>query len=168
MGTILVLEKDELLLELAASVLRKEGHRVIGRENLQQAREVLAVGKVDLILTDLFCPPYSYLDTALQSLQLLKELAPDVPVVLFTDWLGLAERRAQSEGFVGLVRKPFELNDLIDKVRAGMGRDVRTGREHPEGWEAGREPGERIRSLDSERRIEGGLDAEPSLIGLEG
>lgn len=167
MGTILVLEKDGPILELASNILRKEGHRIIPCRNPQQAIKALSGRTVDLILSELFAPPYSYLENALHSLQSLRKAAPDVPVILFTEWLGLTEKMAQSEGFLGLIRKPFDLDELIGKVAMGITRESRGISEKPTGWYVNAP--RRLLLDDVRTETAFGYDSvsEPSLVTLE-
>jgi CheY-like chemotaxis protein len=120
MSTILVIEPNTLDREHALAILEEEGHSVVACSTLRQGLDLLSVRKFDLVLTDLVCPPYSYLDIGLRDLQPLQRAARGIPLVLHTRWLGLSTERARREGYFELVRKPFEPDELMAKVAAGL------------------------------------------------
>lgn len=116
-GTVLVVDDDDGIRELAGEVLARAGFRVLkasgGREALERVREVGADG-VDVVLLDLAMPDMS----GEQAFLRLRELRGDLPVILVTgyDAAHIAENFA-ARGIDALLRKPWEPEDLVITVR---------------------------------------------------
>jgi len=116
-GSVLVVDDDDGIRELASEVLARAGFRVLtargGHEALACVREVGA-DRVDAVLLDLAMPDMSGEEAFLR----LRELRGDLPVILVTgyDAARVAERFA-ARGLDALLRKPWEPEDLIAAVR---------------------------------------------------
>ncbi len=116
---ILVVDDEKTTTRLMAELLSEGGFNVAtavsGFECLDKFRQ--QPWAFDLVLLDLNMP---FLDGE-EVFERLKEIRPDVAVLLCT---GLAQRerveRLLSEGFLGLLRKPFDPATVVRVVRATL------------------------------------------------
>jgi two-component system cell cycle sensor histidine kinase/response regulator CckA len=116
--SILVIDDEEVVLDVVRRFLQIAGHRVTCVSRGHEALDQLAAGKeVDLIILDLMMPR----EDAAVTFQRLRQRRPGVPVLLCT---GLpqadpAPELLRYEG-VGLIRKPFRMNELWYAVRQAL------------------------------------------------
>jgi CheY-like chemotaxis protein len=110
-GTLLLVEDDEELRDIIADILESCGYEVIPAGNGKQAAEFLATTSElpAVILLDLMMP-------IVNGWELLREIQPDprlagIPVVVMT-----AFRRDRPPGIAALLKKPFELSELIATI----------------------------------------------------
>jgi two-component system cell cycle sensor histidine kinase/response regulator CckA len=112
--SILVIDDEEAVLDVVRRFLQIAGHQVVTATSGQAALEMLGNGQaVDLIILDLMMPREDAADT----FRRLRQRRPDLPILLCT---GLAEISPAPElllnPLVGLIRKPFRMNDLWKAV----------------------------------------------------
>jgi DNA-binding response OmpR family regulator len=117
---ILVLDDDPRMVDLLCEVLRLRGHDVRGARRFAEAEALLAEAPADLLVTDLRMPD---VDGA-SAFRTLRErgLVPRAIVVS-----GFVEARASEElgaceGVVGIVAKPFDLEELARRVDEALTR----------------------------------------------
>lgn len=77
---LLVIDDDQLMRKLLARVLTAKGYDPTLAQNGAQAKELLARGGFDLILTDVHMPQVDGIGV----LKMVRETDPDFPVILFT------------------------------------------------------------------------------------
>ncbi len=115
--TILIVEDEDAIRQVAVRVLSRQGYRVIaaisGEAALSEAR---ALGRpIDLLLTDMVMPGMTGPELAKQ----LREIQPDLRV-LFTSGHS-ADAVTQQFGLSGrawsFIPKPYGLSDLTQEVR---------------------------------------------------
>ncbi|MEA2641733.1 MAG: hypothetical protein QOF51_3127 [Chloroflexota bacterium] len=109
-GGILVVDDDESIREVIATVLRDEGCEVRTARNGESALALLADWCPDLILLDVRMPEMDGAEVARRYRALL---GPHAPVVLLTA-LSDGPALAEALGAVGYLTKPFELDDLLE------------------------------------------------------
>jgi PAS domain S-box-containing protein len=120
-GTILVVDDEEYVLELAREFLQRSGFDVVtasgGREALEIVREDL--GKtIDAVVLDLTMPDLDGQETFLE----IRALRPGLPVVVVSGFSEEATAdRFPPDEIAAFVRKPYEPEDLIDAVRTSLG-----------------------------------------------
>lgn len=114
---ILVVEDDPSLGEVIVTALRDEGMDArLAHDGDEAMRMVDSLAPSAMVL-DLMMPKRD-------GFSVLRELRSDgrireMPVVVVTAMFGLSERNYATElGAADYVTKPFELDDLIDRVRA--------------------------------------------------
>ncbi|GAB4264862.1 sigma-54-dependent transcriptional regulator [Deferrisoma sp.] len=138
---ILVVDDEPSMREFLAILLRREGHAVEVRADLAGARDALAGGGFDLVVTDLKLPDGSGLDV----LGAARERDPDAQVVVITAF-GTAESavEAMKRGAYDYLTKPFKADEIRLTVakaleRTALARENRELRRRLEAVEAGGE-----------------------------
>ncbi len=121
--TLLVVDDEEPLLEVASRALTSEGYRVIKARRGEEALEVLQThpGPIDLILLDLGMP-------GMGGLECLRRILASLPQaqVLITSGYAAEEdaRKALAAGAWGFVSKPWSRGDLLASVRRTLDRSA--------------------------------------------
>jgi CheY-like chemotaxis protein len=116
---ILVVDDEFSSIDVLALVLREEGYHVTVASNGRQALERLELAQPDLVVTDYMMP-------VMNGLQLARAIRDDrrfahVPTLMIS---GVPERALQShrDSFDLFLRKPFELDALLEAVQRLLGR----------------------------------------------
>jgi DNA-binding NtrC family response regulator len=120
MANILVVDDEMGIRELLSEILGDEGHVVTAAENAQQAREMRAAGKPDLVLLDIWMP-----DT--DGVTLLKEWQRDglltMPVIMMSGHATIDTAvEATRIGALNFLEKPISLQKLLKAVQQGLSR----------------------------------------------
>jgi CheY-like chemotaxis protein len=116
-ATVLIVEDDPDIRDALQQALEIEGYNVVAAVNGAVGLEKLAVvQRPCLVLLDLMMP-------VMNGLEFLKELHQDdalaaIPVLMVTAYGKLA---AEAQGTVGLVKKPIDLDVLLDFVKKYCG-----------------------------------------------
>ncbi len=110
---LLVLDDDLSMQKLMVTLLRRQGHRVDGVTSGAQAIEKLARHDYDALLLDLMTPT----EGGMTVIRHLEEHAPEMVkrVVLVTASPDAVLKTA-SRGVFGVVRKPFEAEELTSTI----------------------------------------------------
>ncbi len=114
--TILLVEDEEMLNELLASILSSKGYGVMRASDGKEAVEVYRKNKesIALVISDFGLPKL----TGGEVLPWLKEINPEVKFILATGYIDPAEREAVIEnGAKEIVMKPYRPADILKKVR---------------------------------------------------
>ncbi|MBJ22457.1 MAG: hypothetical protein CL933_23860 [Deltaproteobacteria bacterium] len=114
--TILIVEDEELVRQLAQKILEKDGHRVLTAANADDAFRICdEVGEgLDLIITDLVLPGLSGFNLSLA----IQKRLPEIKVLLVSGFdNGILEPGNRSLPFL---QKPFTRASLLSKVREVM------------------------------------------------
>lgn len=110
---ILIVEDDSEARGFLMGILRAAGSNVEGYENLCDAVRSMMRERCDLLVLDLQQPGLPC-ETALS---LLRQVAPEVPVVLTTaDPGGRNAARGARAGAFRVVAKPFDAAEVLDAV----------------------------------------------------
>jgi PAS domain S-box-containing protein len=119
--TILVVDDEEGVRKLGQAVLEGCGYTVLMAEDGARAMEVYQAhrGEIALVVLDVIMPQMS----GLECLRRLRELDPPVKVLISTGYTArsLAEELL-AEGALGVVEKPFRIQDFAVAVRAAIVR----------------------------------------------
>jgi DNA-binding response OmpR family regulator len=127
MACILVVDDQEDILQTTALILKKDGHDVVTASEGAQALEVARTKRPDLILLDIEMPGMDGWETL--RLLRLEAATREVPVAMFTILFDLREKvRALKYGAQEYVTKPFEMDDLLGRVRRVIEGRSRDGR----------------------------------------
>jgi CheY-like chemotaxis protein len=117
--TLLVVEDEEMVRRLAQSMLQRAGYTVLAVSDGPAALALLREhSQIAGVLLDLSMPTMSGEET----LRHIRETHPALPV-LVTSGHGEAEARARFAGqdATGFIQKPFELRELLRRVRLALG-----------------------------------------------
>jgi DNA-binding response OmpR family regulator len=121
MTTILVVEDEINVLDTLAYNLQQEGYKVLTAEDGEQALEVIRHKKLDLIILDIMLPKLDGLAVC--------RIVRKEPEIAQTPIIMLTARGTQSDKMIGLdsgaddyITKPFELGELLARVRAVLRR----------------------------------------------
>lgn len=115
-GTALLVEDNAEVAEVSANYLRQLGYRVRSVASAQAAIAALRLDpEVDLVFSDILMPGgKSGLDLAAE----IKELFPDIPVLLATGYSASAQD-AVSRGII-VLQKPYDLEGLRRHIREAV------------------------------------------------
>lgn len=111
---LLIVEDDGDTRDILATILREEGYEVFLAASPKEAMTLLEQQVFHFVLTDLFA---SAPDELLRSVAPLRAQAQPTPVGLLTGWKVSAEE-VRRGGFACLIRKPFDLDDLLEAIAA--------------------------------------------------
>jgi PAS domain S-box-containing protein len=118
-GTILLVEDDEFILELARQVLSKDGYDVLPARTVEDAEKLCRANRVDLLLTDVVMPGLSGRAFS----ERLRELQPGMKVLYMSGYTEEAmEHHGLLEPDTPLVQKPFAPRELSSRVHAALKR----------------------------------------------
>lgn len=116
MSKILVVDDDKDLLEIIYSLLSKRGFEVNINSNWEEASGKIESFKPQLILLDVFLDGVDGMDICRQIKSTPK--TQHIPVILFSGYPRVAETVMYDYGADDFITKPFEVNDLIEKVHS--------------------------------------------------
>ena len=114
--TVLVVEDDPVIIDLLTLTLELEGWTVLRAKDAVSAMEIARNEAPEIVVSDVMMPGRSGLD-------LIADLASDVattaiPVILLSARALAAEvAEGYSAGAVDYVTKPFDPDDLIERIR---------------------------------------------------
>jgi two-component system, cell cycle sensor histidine kinase and response regulator CckA len=113
-GTVLLVEDEPLLRQVACRALRSFGHRVVEARDAMEAIGICEQERsIDLLVTDVVMPKISGPELAAR----LKSLQPRLKVLFMTGHAGSAVAGAGLNYGAWLLQKPFKPSALARKVR---------------------------------------------------
>jgi two-component system, cell cycle sensor histidine kinase and response regulator CckA len=118
-GTILVIDDEAIVRQVARSALERYGYTVLLAENGQQGVEIyrLQADEINAVLLDLTMPVM----TGEETLKVLQQMRPDVAVVLSSGFNEAdALRRFGEHHLAGFIQKPYTAAKLVAKMRAAL------------------------------------------------
>ena len=123
-GTILLVEDDRSVRDLARDILVEQGYDVLEAHDGQRALEVLQShdGSIELVITDLVMPRMGGPELA----QRVGALRPDAKVLFTTGYFAGTPRPALS-GEAELLKKPFSRGALLHRVGDVLGSVAGSG-----------------------------------------
>lgn len=114
-GTILLIDDQDIVSEVGAAMLQTLGYDVIVAQNGQEAIQIYAEKQdtIFLVILDMIMPGMSGSET----FDRLKQINPDVRVILSSGYSINGKASAIiSKGCSGFIQKPFNLSDLSSKI----------------------------------------------------
>lgn len=122
---LLVIEDDVKLARLLTRVLQEEGYVVDGCAKGEQGLRQAASGLYDLVVLDWMLPDVDGLSLCRR----LRERGASLPILMLTSRSELSERViALDSGVDDYVVKPFEIEELVARIRALLRRIAGLGR----------------------------------------
>lgn len=116
MKNILLVEDEEMLVNVLATVLEDEGYKVCKSTSAEEALNTVSAFKPDLIISDVRLPQKD-------GFAMLKEMRSDISIssVPFICLTALddtqTQQRAKTLGAAAYMTKPFDVDDLVKLVR---------------------------------------------------
>lgn len=122
---LLVIEDDLKLARLLTRVLQEEGYVVDGCTKGESGLRQATSGLYDLVVLDWMLPDVDGLSLCRR----LRELGSSLPILMLTSRAELSERvMALDSGVDDYVVKPFEIEELVARIRALLRRIAGLGR----------------------------------------
>lgn len=120
MARILIIDDDKDLLEVVQSLLIRKGFEVVSFSSWDEAYKELPNFQPHVILLDVFL-------SGIDGLEICKKLKSDretssIPIIIFSGYPRVAETVIYEYGADDFITKPFEVNDLVDKIHAVISR----------------------------------------------
>ena len=126
--TILVVDDERNIIELARMYLEQDGYAVISASDGQTALNRILAGEPDLVVLDLMLPELDGWEVCKQA-----RAQSDVPIIMLT------ARDEDVDKIVGLelgaddyMTKPFNPRELVARVKAILRRSVSAPRDAPD------------------------------------
>jgi CheY-like chemotaxis protein len=125
-GTILIVDDEEGVRDVARGMLEREGFSVVTVEDGRQAVRIFpsVSEEIDAVLLDLSMPE---MDGG-EVLREMRRIRPDVKVVLCSGYMeGRARELSDGPGQVSFLRKPFDSESLLRTLRGVLASDLQMG-----------------------------------------
>ena len=113
--TILLIDDEEMVVEITEKMLKKIGSKVIKANSGHEGLKLFQTyqNQIDLIICDMIMPMMD----GLELVHRLREIDPCVKVLLSSGSLIYEdEKDIKLRGFNGLIKKPYKMNDLSEKI----------------------------------------------------
>lgn len=112
-ASILLVDDDPILLEGTATCLKKNGYKVRGVANGDEALDVLTLNRFDAVVTDWILPKFS----GVELLRRIKALWPGLPVIVVSGYAtGDLSVHATAEGAADILTKPLSPRALANAL----------------------------------------------------
>lgn len=133
-GRVLVVDDDVALRESVAQVLEEEGYTVDHAIDGVAALDCIEQNRPDLILLDVLMPK-------MNGRQVLEELRGKsetraIPILVMSAVSGIETNRSMALGASDIVEKPFDLDELLNKVALALYRSQESDIHSVEAMEA--------------------------------
>ena len=110
---VLFVDDEEMVLKVGSLMLQKLGCNVLTASRGQEAIDIFKKNEVDFVVLDMQMPGMSGYEICHK----LKEIQPKIKILLASGYPGVQpEKRIESIGFNGYLRKPFTLKQLSKKL----------------------------------------------------
>lgn len=114
---VLIVENTPAVAHVAAALLESEGYGVLLASALAPACDALPCGGIALVIADSFA---STAASAVGRLAPLMRAAGATPVLLFTAHRDMTLAETRAAGFAGLLPKPFDIDELLERVHEAI------------------------------------------------
>jgi len=113
-STVLVIDDEEIIRNMAYKILIKRGHRVLLAEDGESALRYLSAGTpIDLVLLDATMPGMGGLET----LRKIRETGSAVRVVVSSGYGVSTDKEWQRAGVSGFLLKPYRMEELFSLLK---------------------------------------------------
>ena len=125
-ATILVIDDEQIVHESVRRILEEEGYHVAGALRVDQALDMLAKQKYDLVLTDLMMPDRS----GMEAVEAVARDQPDCGVVMFTGFATVDSAvESMKLGALDYLPKPFTPEELIEVTEKALRQTFKARRD---------------------------------------
>jgi len=114
---VAVVDDSREFIDFVKGVLEPEGYEVISVLGSLRAREIIRESKPDLILLDIMMPGRSGWE--LLDILKLDPQTQEIPIIITTAMRAFTAR--QKDKIRDVLRKPFDIGVLVEKVKAAIG-----------------------------------------------
>jgi CheY-like chemotaxis protein len=114
-GTILLIDDEKMILDVGRELLEELGYIVLPTMSGQEAIDIFQKSRnnIDMIIMDMIMPGMSGSET----FDRLKEINPDVKILLSSGYsVDGQATNILKRGCDGFIQKPFNMNQLADKI----------------------------------------------------
>jgi DNA-binding NtrC family response regulator len=113
--TVLVVDDDAMVRDVETEILRLQGYTVLEAESAAEALRVAAsTVTIDLLITDLVMPEVDGIELTRR----FRTVHPKTPVLMVSGSLPMLRARSvQDMDHFDFLAKPFQFNELLQKVR---------------------------------------------------
>ena len=118
-GTVLVVDDQEAVIEVAEEFLQRAGFEVLTASGGRAAVEALRMhgDEIDVVVLDLVMPEMGGEET----FDALRRLRPELPILVVSGYdKEMARERFFGRGIAGFLYKPYEPEELIERVRSAI------------------------------------------------
>lgn len=120
---ILVVENEDPICEIYTRVLQHEGYDVEAFVEGDKALTRVRDTNYDLVITDLKMPKFD----GMYVIRMVRQLSPQTPIMVITGYATIDSIvETIKQGATDYILKPFEIGDLIKKVRGLIGESRAT------------------------------------------
>jgi len=125
--TILVIDDEEVMRNALTDILKIGNHRVQTAADGMKGLELLREERYDMVISDLSMPGIS----GLEVLKQVKKEKPGMPAILITGWgLEMDPEEMTAAGIDQVIRKPFQLKEVLNLVAESIRRSRSSGPAH--------------------------------------
>lgn len=118
---ILLVDDEESLRLTTGANLELEGFEIVEAANADEALELARTQPFDIVLSDIRMPGLSGVDLH----EKLREIAPDLPVLLMTAFTTEKEvNQAIESGVFAVLSKPFDIEDVVAVLHRALKKPV--------------------------------------------
>jgi DNA-binding NtrC family response regulator len=118
---VLIIDDDIAIRTSLSLLLKQEGFEVSTADDPEKGYAIIKEGAVELVLLDMNFSLETSGEEGLESLAVIKQLRPDIPVVLMTGWgsISLAVE-GMKNGAADFINKPWENAHVIRAIRTAL------------------------------------------------
>ena len=121
-GTVLLVDDEEVILEVAKDLLEAMGYRLLTANNGEEAVEVYRKNRddIDIVVLDMVMPTMG----GGEAYDRMKEINPDIKVLLSSGYSIDGEAtEILKRGCNGFIQKPFKIEQLSRAIREVLGKE---------------------------------------------
>jgi CheY-like chemotaxis protein len=114
--TVLLIDDDEMVVDVSEHILNNSGYDVVSAKSGKEAIEVYKENhsRIDMVILDMILPDMGGGDTY----DRLKEINPGIKALLASGYdIDYQGRDIMERGCDGFIQKPFNMNELLEKIR---------------------------------------------------
>ena len=114
-STILVVDDEEALRELANDILSDKGYKVLTAENGEEALETLQSNDIDLVLSDVIMPEIDGYKLA----SVIEENYPEIKIQIISGYADVKDQEIlNSSLYIDRLQKPYTAEELLKKIKS--------------------------------------------------